>query len=196
MTVLTPPRPAVLDHALDTARAWCAGHHIDQRPALAHAARVAVVLGEHITPTPPEWTAAALLHDAPEFAPTGLDLDALLEEDFGHETRRIVRALQNAHQDLDAGAPTIPLDDPPVLACMAADKIVALSSMTRRAHASGDPTRFLTARPALLAMLPHFHHFHATTTPCVPASMSRVLGDVLAELDALTPPTTAAHQGR
>ena len=83
MTVLTPPRHPLIDNALADARRWCAGQVIDDRPALAHAARVAVTLGEHVTDPAPELIAAALLHDSPEFAPAGIDLDAVLGHRYG-----------------------------------------------------------------------------------------------------------------
>lgn len=64
-TVLSPPRHLLVEHALRQARQWCAGHVIDDRPALAHAARVAVTLGEHVADPAPDLVAAILLHGSP-----------------------------------------------------------------------------------------------------------------------------------
>jgi (p)ppGpp synthase/HD superfamily hydrolase len=97
VTVLTPPRHPLIDRALADARRWCAGQVIDDRPALTHAARVAVTLGEHVAHPAPELIAAALLHDSPEFAPAGIDLDAALGHRYGREVVRIVRALEAEH---------------------------------------------------------------------------------------------------
>lgn len=72
--LIPSPRPAVIDRALRDARAWCAGHTIDDRPALVHAIRVAVTIGDHVPAPPHEVIAAALLHDAPDLAPPALDV--------------------------------------------------------------------------------------------------------------------------
>jgi hypothetical protein len=179
VTVLAPPRLPLIDRALTDAKAWCAGHIIDERPALAHAARVAVTLGEHIGDPAPELIAAALLHDSPEFAPDDLDLDRVLAQRYGAEVPRIVRALEAEHQALDTDSPVTTIDDLPVLLASTADKIVALASLSRRAVRSGDSAGFFAARPALLALLPHFEAFRQASSGRVPASMTRRLGQVL-----------------
>jgi (p)ppGpp synthase/HD superfamily hydrolase len=183
VTVLTPPRHPLVDHALQDARRWCAGQIIDSAPALAHAARVAVTLGEHVVQPAPELIAAALLHDAPEFAPADIDLDAVLADRYGATVVRIVRALEFEHHALDTDHPTITVADPLVLLASTADKIVALTSLTRRAERSGDSTGFFAVRPALLGLLPHFRAFGDAGVGRVPASMTRHLGRVL---DTLT----------
>jgi (p)ppGpp synthase/HD superfamily hydrolase len=182
--VLTPPHHALIHHALADARRWCAGRVIDDRPALAHAARVAVTLGEHVAAPGPELIAAALLHDSPEFAPADIDLDTVLRQRYGDEVMRIVRALQTEHHALDTDNPVIIADDRPVLLASTADKIVALTSLTRRAKKSGDSTGFFAARPALLKLLPHFQTFRAAGAGQIPPSMTRHLGAVLATLSA------------
>jgi len=137
VTVLTPPRHPLIDNAFADACRWCAGQVIDDQPALAHAARVAVTLGEHVTDPAPELIAAALLHDSPDFAPAGIDLDVVLGHRYGIQVVRIVRALQAEHHALDTDTPIIVADDLPVLLASTADKIVALTSLSRRAHKSG-----------------------------------------------------------
>ncbi|MET9263750.1 hypothetical protein [Amycolatopsis sp. NPDC004079] len=184
MTVLTPPRAAPVDRALADARRWCAGQVIDDRPALAHAVRVAVVLGEHVTAPDPDLVAAVLLHDSPEFAPPDLDLDAVLGHRYGPAVVRIVRALEAEHHALDTGHPVITVDDLPVLLASTADKIVALTSLTRRAGKSGDPAAFFAARPALLDLLEHFAAFADAGDGRVPASMTLQLKQVLDTLTA------------
>lgn len=173
MTVLTPPRPALVNQALTDARRWCTGKIIDDRPALVHAVKVAVVLGEHVTNPDPELVAAVLLHDSPEFAPANLDLDAVLEQRYGPAVVRIVRALEAEHQALDTDKPVITVDDLPVLLASTADKIAALTSLTRRAKKSGDAPGFFAARPALLGLLGHFAAFADASAGRVPASMTR-----------------------
>ncbi|MEW2385582.1 metal-dependent phosphohydrolase [Micromonospora sp. NPDC047707] len=183
MTVLSPPRPAVIDRALRDARTWCAGHTIDDRPALVHAVRVAVTIGEHVPAPPPEVIAAALLHDAPDLAPAALDVYQVLTTGYGPEVPRIIAALQAEHRALDEPDPPIRVDDQPVLLASTADKIVALTSLLRRARATGDVTGFFAQRPVLCGLLPHFRAFQQAAHPRVPASMSAHLDAVLARLE-------------
>ncbi len=111
-------------------RAWI----IDERSALAHAARVALTLGEHVAAPSPMLIAAVLLPDAPEFAPADLDLDTVLGRRYGLEVVRIGRALQAEHHALDTAESILTVEDLPVLLASTADKIVALTSLFRRAH--------------------------------------------------------------
>jgi HD domain-containing protein len=117
MSVLTRPRHPTIDTALELARTWCAGHVIDDAPALGHAVRVALTLDRHLPDASPELIAAALLHDSPEFAPANLTLDELLTARFGPAVTRVVRALEAEHVGLDTilGGPPIPIEDPWVL---------------------------------------------------------------------------------
>ncbi|RQW93609.1 HD domain-containing protein [Micromonospora inaquosa] len=183
MTVLSPPRAAIVDRALRDARRWCAGHSIDDRPALAHAVRVAVTIGEHVPNPAPDLIAAALLHDIPDFAPRTPDIYQVLATAYGPQVPRIIAALQAEHQALDMPDPPIRVDDLPVLLASTADKIVALTSLLRRAHTSGDVPDFLRTRPALLTLLPHFRAFHQAAHPRLPASMSARLDTALALLE-------------
>ncbi|WP_374537115.1 metal-dependent phosphohydrolase [Micromonospora aurantiaca (nom. illeg.)] len=186
MTVLSPPRPVVIERALRDARAWCAGHTIDDRPALAHAVRVAVTIGDHVAAPPPEVIAAALLHDAPELAPASPDVYQVLTTRYGPEIARIIAALQAEHQALDRPHPPIRVDDQSVLLASTADKIVALTSLLRRARATGNVTGFFARRPVLCALLPHFRAFQHAAQPRVPTSMSAHLDAVLAQLEQVT----------
>src|SRR5439155_6035398 len=110
MNALGKPRHPLVDTALGLARTWCAGHVIDEAPAFAHAVRVAVTLDRHLPAAPPGLLAAALLHDAPDYAPADIDLDALLTVRFGPDVVRVVRALEREHRGLDSGpgGPPIP----------------------------------------------------------------------------------------
>lgn len=184
MSVLTPPRHRLVEHALGDARRWCAGQLIDDRPALVHAVRVALTLGEHLPDPDPKLIAAALLHDYPEFAPADLDIDAVLTECYGEAVVQVVRAGQAEHHALDTDTPIITIDERPILLASTADKIVALGSLRWRAEKSGDPVAFFAARPALLGLLPHFQAFRDAGAGRVPASMTRQLGAVLDTLAA------------
>ncbi|MBG6136044.1 metal-dependent phosphohydrolase [Longispora fulva] len=192
MTILRPPRPPLVDKALTQARTWCAGHVIDDRPALVHAVRVAVTLGQHVPGAPEHLVAAALLHDAPELASTEVPLDRVLAAWFGVRVRDIVRALEVEHHALDGPNPIIDTSDREVLLASTADKIVAISSLLRRARASGDVDRFFAARPALLGLLGHFGAFADAGVGIVPPSMTTALRDVLVLLDRATAHARAA----
>jgi (p)ppGpp synthase/HD superfamily hydrolase len=172
MTVLSPPRAATVDRALRDAQRWCTGHTIDDRPALAHAVRVAVTIGEHVLHPDPDLIAAALLHDIPDFAPRTPDIYQVLATAYGPQVPRIIAALHAEHQALDMPDPPIRVDDLPVLLASTADKIVALTSLLRRAHTSGDVT-----------LLPHFRAFHQAAHPRLPAGMSARLDTALALLE-------------
>lgn len=187
MTILTPPRHALVDSALLLARRWCFGRVIDDRPALAHAARVAVTIDAHQPIAAPQIIAAALLHDAPEFAPPQLDLDRFLSAEYGAEARRLVRGMQVEHDALDREEPIVadPADVNLTL-LSTADKVVALTSLLRRAHLSGDTTGFFAARTPLLNLLTHFRKCRAAAIGAVPASMTADLGKILDALDAAT----------
>jgi hypothetical protein len=181
MTALSPPRHPLVVQALADAENWCSGQIIDDRPAFVHAVRVAATLARHLPDASPQLIAAVLLHDAPEFAPPGADLDKVLTAAYGAEVPRVIRALQAEHHALDEPDPPIRTDDRPVLLASTADKIVALTSLLRRARvADGGPDAFFAHRHALVRLLPHFHAFHEAGAGLVPASMSAELRDVLA----------------
>ncbi|MBM0255519.1 metal-dependent phosphohydrolase [Micromonospora sp. 4G55] len=186
MTVLSRPRPLLVDRALRDAQRWCIGHTIDDRPALAHAVRVAVTIGDHVAAPEPALIAAALLHDVPDFAPPRENLYRTLTEDYGPEVPRIIAALHVEHQALDQPNPPIIVADAAVVLASTADKIVALTSLLRRARASGEVTDFFTGRPMLLALLPYFRAYSYACRPHTPASLSAALEGVLHLLDRAT----------
>src|SRR4051794_34723902 len=101
MTVLSYLDDPVVSQALTLARDWCAGHTIDGAPALGHAMKVALVLATHVPDVPSRVVAAALLHDAPEYAPHDIDLDAELTARCGPGVAAIVRGLEREHHALD-----------------------------------------------------------------------------------------------
>ncbi|MDM4723275.1 HD domain-containing protein [Micromonospora sp. WMMA1363] len=187
MTIFAPPRAPVVEDALAVAKQWCAGRTIDDRPALTHAARVAVTVGEHQPDVDADVVAAALLHDAPEFAPATLDLDGFLDDRFGAEVRRLIRGMQSEHDAIDRQEPVIP--DPAdghLMLLSTADKVVALRSLLRRAGLSGDVTAFFARRRPLLDLLAFFRTFQRTSVDAVPASLSAALDTVLVDLAEAT----------
>ncbi|MDG9674783.1 metal-dependent phosphohydrolase [Micromonospora sp. DH14] len=186
MPVLSPPRPADIERALRDARTWCAGHTIDDRPALVHALRVAVTIGQHVLTPAQDVIIAALLHDVPEFAAAEADVYQTLTADYGSEAARIIAALQVEHRALDEPDPPIRVDDQPVLLASTADKIVALTSLLRRAHSTGNATDFFDRRPVLCGLLPHFRAFQRAAHPRLPASMSAHLDAALTPLERAT----------
>lgn len=186
MTVLSHPRPRLVDQALRDAQGWCAGHTIDDRPALAHACRVAVTIGEHVPNPAPDLIAAALLHDVPDFVPSHNKLYRTLTEAYGPEVPRIIAALQAEHQALDQPDPPVVVEDLAVVLASTADKIVALASLLRRARASGDVTAFFARRPRLVALVPHFREYSRASQAHIPVGMSAALDGVLHLLDQAT----------
>lgn len=188
MSVLTRPRHPTVDIALELARTWCAGHLIDDAPALGHAIRVVLILDRHLPGPPAELVAAALLHDSPEFAPADVDLDGLLTVRLGPAVTRVVRALEAEHVGLDTicGGPPIPIDDPWVLYASAADKIVALTSMLRRATAAPDLAAFWARRGAFRALVPYFRTFHRIAAPHLPVTMAADLDLIVTRVEQTT----------
>ena len=185
MTALARPRHPLIERALADARAWCEGHIIDDRPALAHAVRVAAKLDQH-APGRPRLVCAALLHDSPEFAPARPALDGYLTGVYGTEVSRVVRAMAAQHHALDSDNPPIELEDQSVLLVAIADKIVALGSLLHRAHLSGDVTRFFARREPLLRLLPYFEGYQRTVAAWVPAAMAWELATVLERMRTAT----------
>ncbi len=130
--------------------------------------------------------AAALLHDAPEFAPMSLKLDQFLEYRFSPEVRRLIRGMQSEHDAMDRGTPFIPdLADSHLMLLSTAD-IVALRSLLRRADLFGDVTAFFARRRPLLDLLAFFHTYQHTSIGAVPTTLSLALDDALAHLAQAT----------
>jgi hypothetical protein len=189
VSVLTRPRHPIVADALTLAREWCAGHVIDNAPALAHAVRVAVVLGRHVPEVAPDLVAAVLLHDSPEFAPPDIDLDALLTARLSPAVTTVVRALERQHVALDHGAvPDLTAVDQWTVRASAADKIVSLGSILGRADRTADPAAYWIHRTAFLSRVGYFRAFHTTAGPLLPDRMGADLDRLvdLAELAAET----------
>ncbi|AEH09679.1 MULTISPECIES: HD domain-containing protein [Protofrankia] len=169
MTILSPPRHPTVTSALQLAWHWCSGHSIDGAPALAHAVRVAVVLGRHHPAASPTLLAAVLLYDAPELAPPD-QLDPLVTSLLGADTLRIIRVLEAEHhtmhnphtsseQTLDR-VHRLAATDMPALLATTADKIVAFGSILRRAARADDPNAFWQARHPFREQMPVLSRLH------------------------------------
>jgi len=170
--------PTVIE-AIALARTWCAGHTIAGHSALAHATRVARTINRYLS-RDPELTAAAFLHDSPEYAPSSLDLDAILADRLGPEVPRIIRAHEAEHLALAEGhQPTAPTADPPVLQLSAADKIVSLSTAIRNASAAPDPAAYWAGRRAFLDQLPYLVAFRHKVTGHLPPAMTQTLSALI-----------------
>src|SRR5262249_24386406 len=121
-----------------------------------------MTLERHVHDPAPELVAAALLHDISRHGPTDVDVDAVLTVRFTGRVARIVRAL---HRELDASGPSAPpalnLNDEGrwTLQVSAADKMVALGSVLRRAANALDPAAYWEARAAFVALCRTSHSF-------------------------------------
>ncbi|SBW19361.1 hypothetical protein FDG2_1275 [Candidatus Protofrankia californiensis] len=165
---------------------------IDGAPALAHAVRVVVVLGQHHPTAPPALLAAVLLHDAPELAPSD-QLDPVVMSLLGPETLRIIRVLEAEHRAMAtpniSGEQTLDRvrrlasDDMPSLLATTADKIVAFGSVLRRAARVSDPDVFWQARRPFRDQMPYFHAFRTAAAPFLPRSMACELTGLLVAAD-------------
>jgi hypothetical protein len=95
--------------------------------------------------------------------------------------------MQGEHDALDREQP-IMLDasDASLLLLSAADKVVALTSLMRRARLSGNVTDFFTRRRPLLDLLNHFRACQQAAAGAVPEGLRIALGDALDTLDIAT----------
>jgi hypothetical protein len=131
-------------------------------------------------PANPELTAAAFLHDSPEHAPLGLDLDTILAERIGPEVPRIIRAHEAAHEALAQDRqPTALIADLPVVQLSAADKIVSLSTAIRSATTAPDPAAYRAGRRAFPEQLDHLAVFQHQVAGHLPQAMVQVLGALI-----------------
>jgi hypothetical protein len=198
MTVLSRPRHPIVADALVLAGEWCRGQIIDGAPALGHAVKVALVLGRHVPNASPELVAAVLLHDSPEYAPKDVDLDALLTARFGPAVTRIVRGLEREHIALDERpVPDVTTEDRWTLYASAADKIVSLRSILRRASLAADPAAYWQSRRAFVTRVPYFAAFHTSAAPHLPPGMAGDLARLIvrAEQAATRYPSAAGGPG-
>ncbi|GGJ92279.1 hypothetical protein GCM10010123_22630 [Pilimelia anulata] len=171
--------------AAELSREWCAGHVIDGAPAYRHAAAVALKLEQHMNASD-ELVAAALLHDAPCLAPVDVDLDAVLTRRFGAEVTRIVRALETEHIRMEAATTPAPLcGDLPVLHASAADKIISVGGVVRRALAADHKPTYWATRKAFVRRIPYFRAFGAMAAAHLPSRMARELHHVVSRAHAM-----------
>lgn len=177
MTILDPPRDPIVQQALDLSRELCRGHSIDGAPALRHAVLVARTLVIHVPDVDPEIAAAALLHDAPLFAPDGVSVVSLLAS-MRPTVPTLVTTMHAEHEAMLAGLPAQP-PGPPLLYAMAADKIVAFGSLLRRAQRSGDVAGFFAGREVLRGLFPYFQRWIHLANPELPKPMRSQLGFAL-----------------
>lgn len=165
--------------ATHLARSWCAGRTIAGHSAFAHATRVARTINRYL-PANPELTAAAFLHDSPEYAPLGLDLDAILAQRLVPEVPRIIRAHEAEHEALARDRqPTAPTADLPVLQLSAADKIVSLSTAIRNATTAPDAAAYWAGRRAFLEQLDYLAVFQHQVAGHLPQAMVQILGALI-----------------
>ena len=95
-----------------------------------------------------------------------------------------MRALEAEHAGLNIrGGPPVLIDDPWVLHASTADKIVALTSLLRRAAPAPDPAAFWGRRIALRALVPYFRSVHTLTAPHLPASMGAELNLIVTRVE-------------
>jgi hypothetical protein len=187
MTVLSRPCHPIVADALDLARDWCVGHIIDSAPVLGHAVKVALMLGRHISDPAPELVAAVLLHGSPEYAPKEIDLDVLLVTRFGLATARIVWRLEQERIALDQRpVPDVTTADRWTLCASAADKIVNLRSILRRASRAPDPAAYWRTQRAVVDRVPYFTAFHTTTAPYLPPGMGEELARLVVRVEQAT----------
>jgi hypothetical protein len=180
MAVLDKPHHPLIAEALNLAMQWCRGHVIDEASALTHAVKVATTIGEHIEHPPPELIASALLHDAPYFAPHSTDLDEILSARLNPTVRSIVRALEREHTAMDKSTePNVDPADHWTLYASAADKIVAVGSILRRAARTDDAAVFWQRRAAFVGRVGYFTAYSAQAGPHLPASMRTELISVV-----------------
>ena len=180
MGALTEPRDTLIGTAIDLSRQWCHGHKIDGSPALGHALKVARKVDQHLPDAAPDLIAAVVLHDAPYFAPEGTDLDEVLTERLSPAVTRIVRAIEREHQALDAAeTPEIDTSDPETLVASAADKVVSVAAITRRARRAADGRAYWSTRRSFIKRVPYFRAFAAAAEPHLPAGLARELATVV-----------------
>lgn len=194
MSVLTRPRSALIDTAIEYARGWCSGHFIDGAPALAHAIKVARKAEEHEPGIRPELAAALLLHDAPEYAAqdpavgSAESLYVLLGVKLNAEVARLVRAITDEHAAMENRALNVARMDHEVLLGIAADKVVAIAAITQRGRSSADPAAFWSTRSAFTGRMSYFHDFAVAARSRLPDSLAVELALVVADACEITAP--------
>lgn len=174
----------LLDHpttrwALILARRWCKDRRIGSEDALSHALAVVDELQQHIHDVAPDVVAAALLHDSPDLAPPTVDLDASLAA-LSPEVARLVRALQDEHDQLAAGTLLMPpTGDLGLMQLSAADKIVSIQGVLHRAGLAADRSAYWTERREFVATLGYLRDFHHAAAQVLPPRMAGDLGHLI-----------------
>jgi hypothetical protein len=189
MNALNRARSPLIDTAIALSRRWCEGHMIDGSPALGHALKVARKISEHVPNASPALIAAVILHDAPYFAPSDVDLDRTLAETFSPAVLRIVRAIEVEHEALvHRPDPIVENQDSDVLIASAADKVVSIAAITTRAGRSGEPAAFWGRRRAFIDRVPYFEAFAVAAEAQLPVSLARELNAAVGRAAEATAP--------
>jgi hypothetical protein len=180
MSALSRPRTQVIEAAIELGRRWCEGKIIDGSPALGHALKVARKVDEHFPAAAPDLIAAVIVHDAPFFAPDDIDLESVLTMMLSSDVARIVRAIEAEHDALDnSPAPQVDTANTDVLIASAADKVVSIGAIMKRARRFRDPAVFWLTREAFLLRIPYFQAFAVTAGPYLPPSLATDLNRVV-----------------
>ena len=180
MSALTRPRHRLVEVAINLARQWCYGHVIDGSPALGHALKVARKVDEHLSTASPDLIAAVILHDAPYFAPDSDDLEQLLTGQLSADVARIVWAIKQEHDALDDDvSPRINLDQPDVVVASAADKVISIGAVLRRAERHTMPITFWLTRQPFVDRVPYFYEFMMAAWPYLPNRLAWELQAVI-----------------
>ena len=79
--------------------------------------------------------------------------------------------------------PPVPADDPWTMQASAADKIVSLTSILRRATAAPDLSAYWRARQPFIDRIPYFRAFASATAPHVPSTMVAELERLIVQAD-------------
>jgi hypothetical protein len=107
-----------------------------------------------------------------------------------------VRGLEREHIALDQRpVPDVTAEDRWTLYASAADKIVSLRSVLRRAARAPDPAVYWHARRAFVDRLPYFAAFH-TSAPHLPAGMAGELARVVVRAEQATARFRAGQDGQ
>ncbi|MER6816435.1 hypothetical protein ABT299_44840 [Spirillospora sp. NPDC000708] len=167
----------IVSTARRLARQWCEGHQIDGAPAMAHGVKVAVCVGRHVPYANPELIAAAIIHDAPEFAPAAgvTDVYDVLTAELSAEVARIVQALAVEHQALDGGEAEPPIADLRTLLVSTADKAVSMASILNRGETAEDQVAYWQDRSKFLAAVPYIRNYYSRAAGVIPRPLADAL---------------------
>ncbi|RZU49063.1 hypothetical protein EV385_0798 [Krasilnikovia cinnamomea] len=181
------PRTPLVTQAITLARQWCQGHVIDGSPAIGHALKVARKVVEHLPDAPESLLAAVILHDAPYFAPKDLDLGLVLTDQLNPRVVQIVRAIQEEHDCLHhAVIPGVNVGEPDVIVASAADKVVSIGAILRRAQRHPTPAAYWMTRQPFVDRVPYFGAFATAAGPILPMTLAEELKTVVGAAYAAT----------